>query len=349
VLRFLSTLLLALLVLPGGARAADVEGSVRLTSRVMVDSNAPRDFHSAETPAPAPDLALSVLAAAEGRATGERFQGVGRYELGGRKYARYPSEDVLVQAAALEGSLALGTQLGLGVETRGKDRRGGTRDYSDLGADAFLEYVPDVQLALRLRAGAHRFVYRPDSRANFGGSEVSFLGRYRFSRSHALSLFGEYGARGYGVEARPPPQSEQLTSSPRKDGALSAGATYTFRGPLALGLTYSFQEVSSNSFGETVLRHRLSASAGFKLPWNVTLLTQGSLGFSRYPDGIYLSPEIILLEEDEGQNSLSLKLVRPLGTHLDWELSYALYGTQLPRNHLSYLRQVGGVGLSWRM
>jgi hypothetical protein len=348
--RLLSALLLTALALSGGdAHAADVEGSLRLTSRWLLDSNAPRDFQAGQGETPEPDLAMSLLAAGDGRYTGERLQLVGRYELGGRKYLRYTTEDVLIQAAAVEASTALGTQLGLGVEGRGKDRRGGSRDYSDLGAAAFLEYVPDVRLALRVRAGAHRFVYRPDSRANFGNPELGFLGRYRFNRRHALSVFGEYGARRYGVEARPPPEYEGAPLGRRKDGALAAGASYTYRGPLALGLTYTFQEISSNSFGETVLRHRLSGSAGLRLPWNLTLLAQGALGLSRYPDGIFLSPEIILVEEDEGQNSLSLKLARPMNEHLDVELSYGLYGTNLPRNDLSYFRQVVGVGLTWRL
>jgi len=214
--------------------------------------------------------------------------------------------------------------------------------------DGFLEYVPDVQLALRIRAGARRFVYRPDATADFGGSEVGFLGRYRFDRRHALSVFGEYGSRGYGAQARSPPDVE-LSLGRRQDGALSAGATYTYRGPVALGLTYTFQELSSNSFGETVLRHQLSGNAAVKLPWNVTLLAQGTLGLSRYPDGLYLSPEIILVEEDEGVNSLSLKLARPVNEHWDVELSYGLYGTRLPRNGLSYLRQVAGLGMTWRL
>jgi hypothetical protein len=344
--RLLSALLL---LLAGGAHAADVEGSVRLTGRVLGDSNAPRDFSDNQSMRPEPDLALGLLAVGEGRVTGERLQLVGRYELGGRKYLRYATEDVLVQSAAVEGSMAVGTQLGLGVEGRGKDRRGGSRDYSDLGASAFLEYAPEVRLALRVRAGAHRFVYRPDARANFGGPELGFLGRYRFNRRHSLSVFGEYGSRRYGVQALPPEGQEDLVLGRRKDGALSAGAGYTYRGSWAAGLTYTFQEVSSNSFGETVLRHRLSGSAGLRLPWNVMLLAQGALGLSRYPDGIYLSPEIVLVEEDEGQNSLSLKLARPVNESVDVELSYALYSTSLPRNGLSYFRQVLGVGLTWRL
>jgi hypothetical protein len=347
--RLSCALLLAALGSAGVVHAADVEGSVRVTGRLLVDSNAPRDFTNERTEGPEPDVAFSLLAAGDGRITGERLQLVGRYELGGRKYVRYATEDVLVQAAALEGSMALGTMLGLGVEGRAKDRRGGSRDYSDLGASAFLEYAPDVKLALRLRAGAHRFVYRPDARANFGGPEVGFLGRYRFNRRHALSVFGEYGPRRYGVEARLPEGSEGPSPGRREDGALSAGTGYTYRGPLALGLTYTFQEISSNSFGETSLRHRLSGSAGIRLPWNVTLLAQGTLGLSRYPDGIFLSPEIALLEEDEGQNSLSLRLARPLNERVDVELSYAIYGTNLPRNNLSYFRQVGGLGFTWRL
>ncbi|HEX8700266.1 MAG TPA: hypothetical protein VF815_15575 [Myxococcaceae bacterium] len=344
--RLLSALLL---LLASGAHAADVEGSVRVMGRVLGDSNAPRDFSDSGSIPPEMDLALGLLGAAEGRITGERLQLVGRYELGGRRYVRYPTENVLVQSAAVEGSAALGTQLGVGAEGRAKDRRGGSRDYSDLGANAFLEYAPEVRLALRVRVGAHRFVYRPDARANFGGPEWGFVGRYRFNRRHSLSVFGEYGTRRHGMEAQPPPDSEQQELGRRQDRALSAGAGYTYRGSWAAGLTYTFQEISSNSFGETVLRHRLSGSAGVRLPWNVMLLAQGALGLSRFPDGIFLSPEIILVEEDEGQNSLSLKLARPVSESVDVELSYALYNTSLPRNGLSYFRQVMGVGFTWRL
>ena len=261
---------------------------------------------------------------------------MGRYELGGRKYVKYTTEDVLIQAAALEASTALGTQLGLGVEGRAKDRRGGR------GTTRISARTPSSSTCRTCgwrsgcAVGAHRFVYRPDSRASFGNPEWSFLGRYRFNRRHSLSVFGEYGARRYSAEARPPPQRDEASPGRREDGALSAGASYAYKGPLALGLTYTYQVISSNSFGETVLRHRLSGSAGLRLPWNLTLLMQGGLGVSRYPDGIFLSPEIILVEEDEGQNSLSLKLARPVSAHLDAELSYGLYSTSLPRNELSY-------------
>ncbi|WNG44567.1 hypothetical protein F0U60_11030 [Archangium minus] len=346
--RLFSALVVVLLALAGGAHAADVEGQLRVTGRLMLDGNAPRDFTKGLTSTNTSDLVLSLLAVGEGRYTADRWQVVGRYDGGGRKYLSYPTEDALVQAASLEGSLALGTSLGVGLEGRAKDRRGGSRAYTDLAASAFVEYAPDTQLSLRLRAGAHRFLYHRDTSANFGSPEVGFLARYRLSRRHALTVSGEYGSRRYHTSVRYPPGTTPEWTGRREDGALMASMGYSYKGPLALGLSYSYQETSSNSFGESVQRHRLSGTAGVRLPWKLTLLAQGALGINRYPDGVYLSPEIILLEDDEAQNTLSLKLVRPLSSQMDLEFSYAMYGTRLPRNDLFYFRQVAGLGLTWR-
>ena len=346
--RLLSTLVVLVVALAGGAHAADVEGALRVTGRLMLDGNAPRDITRPPFVTDTSDLVLSLLASGEGRYTADRWQLVGRYDAGARKYLLFPSEDVLVQAAALEGSLALGTSLGVGVDGRAKDRRGGSRAYTDLAASAFLEYAPDAQLALRLRVGAHRFLYRPAFAASFGSPEVGFLARYRLDRRHAFFVSGEYGSRRYNASVRPPPTVDVPWTGRRVDGALLASAGYTYKGPLALGLTYTYQELSSNSYGETVRRHRLSGNAGLRLPWKVTLLAQGSLGLTHYPDGVFFSTDITLLEDEEAQNSLALKLARPLNAHLDVELSYALYSNQLQANQLSYFRQVGGVGLTWR-
>jgi len=346
--RLLSTLVVLLLALAGRAHAADVKGALRATGRMMLDGNAPRDVTSGSETRDAKDLVFGLLASGEGSYTADRWQLVGRYDGGIRKYLLFATEDVLVQAAALEGSFALGESLGLGVEGRAKDRRGGGRAYSDLAASAFVEYAPDARLSLRLRAGAHRFLYRPDSSASFGAPEVGFLARYRIDRRHAVFVSGEYGTRRYGVSRRAPPEIDVPWTGRREDGSLLASTGYSYKGPLALGVAYSYQENSSNSFGESVQRHRLSANAGVRLPAKLMLLAQGSLGLNRYPDRVYFSPDIILLEDDEAQNSLSLKLVRPLGEHMDVELSYALYNTRMPRNDLSYFRQVAGVGFTWR-
>ncbi len=346
--RLLSALVVLPLALAGDAHAADVEGQLRVSGRLMLDGNAPRDFTKGRTSADTTDLVLGLLATGEGRYTADRWQLVGRYDGGGRKYLAFPGEDVLVQAAALEGSLAVGSSLGVGVEGRAKDRRGGSRAYTDLAASAFLEYAPDARLSLRLRAGAHRFLYRPSFSASFGGPEVGFLARYRLDKRHAFTVSGEYGERRYSASQRYPPGETPAWTGRRQDGALMTSVGYSYKGPLALGLAYSYLENNSNSYGESVQRHRLSGTAGVRLPWKLMLLAQGSLGYNGYPDGVFLSPEITLLEDDEAQHTLSLKLARPLSDQLDVELSYAMYGTELSRNDLFYFRQVAGVGLTWR-
>jgi hypothetical protein len=350
--RLLLTLLPAvLLVAPAGrALAADVEGRLRVTGRLLLDGNAPRDFtlQGEASPVDTSDLVFGLLASGEGRYTAERWQLVGRYDGGVRAYQGYTQENTAVQALALEGSHALGTSLGVGVEGRAKDRRGGSRGYTDLATSAFTEYAPDARLSVRVRAGAHRFLYPPDTSVNFGALELGALARYRLDRRHALSVTGEYGARRYASAARLAPDAPPRLTGRRQDTALLAGVGYTYKGPLTLGLGYAYQEALSNSFGESTRRHRLSATAGVRLPWKLTLLVQGALGLNLYPDRIYLSPEIILLEDDEAQNTLSVRLVMPASEHVDLELSYAAYGTRLPENHLSYFRQVGGVGLTWR-
>ncbi len=286
---------------------------MRVTGRVLGDSNAPRDFSDSQSLRPEADLALSLLGAAEGRVTGERLQLVGRYELGGRKYLALP-DGGRAGAGRRRWRARRRWAPSWAWAWRGAPRIGGvaagtTRTWAP---SAFLEYAPDVRLALR-RAGGRAPLRVP---AGLPGE----LRRARVGLPGALPLQPPpLAERLRGVRARgatawrpgPPRSGEGPPLGRRKDGALSAGASYTYRGPVALGLTYTFQEISSNSFGETVLRHRLSGSAGLRLPWNVTLLAQGALGLSRYPDGIFLSPEIILVEEDEGQNSLSLKLARP--------------------------------------
>lgn len=326
-----------------------MDGRLHVAGRLLWDGNAPRDYALPGARANTADGVFGVLASAEGRYTAERWQLVGRYDAGGRLYRAFTSENTLVQSAALEGSHALGESLGLGIEGRAKDRRGGGRAYTDVAGSAFTEYVPDARLSLRLRAGGHVFRYRPDPRANFSGPELGVLARYRIDRRHALGIAGEYGARRYTTPARlgGPPWEDPSRS--RSDGTLQASVSYTYRGPLNLGLSYAYLENSSNSLGESLRRHRFSASLGVRLPWKLTLLAQGALGFNLYPDGIYLSPEIILVEDEESQNMLAVRLVRPLTPTLDLELSSAVYGSsRLPDTELSYFRPVVGVGLTWR-
>lgn len=339
-------LLAALLAGAPVARAADTDGSARLQLQLVGDSNPARDLLvPGDTRT---DVGAAVATTLEGRVAGERYLLTGQYDAGLRGYVRFPGESALVQAARGEASLALGRYAGVGLGLQGKDRRGGSRAYTDLGARAFVELVPDARLDLRAWAGVTRFVYRPAPEASYGGPEVGATGRYRFDRRHAALLLVEGGRRRYSVQARPRPGREP-SGERRADGLLGATVGYQYRGPFALEATYGYQELASNAFGETVLRHRLAVSAGVRLPWRLSLLAQGALVLQRYPDGVWLSPDVVLPGDDEGSSSLAARLVRPLGERVDLELSVAAQGARLPRSGLRYAREVVTLGVSLRL
>ncbi|HZH04760.1 MAG TPA: hypothetical protein VEY30_13320, partial [Myxococcaceae bacterium] len=111
----------------------------------------------------------------------------------------------------------------------------------------------------------------------------------------------------------------------------------------------SFFAQDSNSYGEALSQHRLSAALGIRLPASMSLLAQAAVQLSRYPQGVSLSVQERLRVDDESLNALSLKWVAPLSDHWDFELRYALLYNRLPRNELTYVRQYGWGGLVFRL
>ncbi len=336
------------------AAAAELGGQLRLSVNAGVDTNARRDFDQAEGEAEGnrrgaePDMVASVVAATEGVLQAERARVTGSYDLGIRKFMRLPLEDVFIQSAQLEASVALGSIFGAGITGRVKDRRGGSRDYSDLAGAAFLELVPDAKVSLRFQGGGHRFLFPSSIPYSFKATELALTARYRFDKRHALFAFGDMGFRAYQAAAivAELPDGEQAPR--RTDALITGGAGYSFRGPFALTFTYAYTEQVSNSLGSTSMRHRLTLTGGMRLPWQVTALAQGTLQLSRYPVD-YPSDELLLLDDDENHNAVSLKLVRPISEHIDVEVRYALYQNRLPNEGLTYLRQVAWVGMGWRL
>ena len=65
-----------------------------------------------------------------------------------------------------------------------------------------------------------------------------------------------------------------------------------------------------------------------------------------FPEGVYLSPDLTVLEEDENVSSLTLKLVRPLSKYFDLDVRYAGFLGFLPQNEFLYLRHMVSFGVA---
>lgn len=343
--RVLTVVLLASAV----AGAADFKGRARLWLGPGIDTNAKREFVSRDVKT-APDSFLYGLGQLEGVLTfAERFRVVGAYDVGGRKFLVFPSEDTLVQSAQLEASVTFMRYFAFGVSGRARDRRGAERDYTDLQGGAVLEFFPSPAVEVRGWINAHRFLFYNRFAYSFWGPDGGLNARYRFDRRHSLAAFGSFNPRTYNANARarPGPEgTEEDTGVPRADVVFGGGLTYSYRGPFHFTFGYSYFDQSSNSFGETVKRHRLGATGGFMLPWDLTLLATLTWQPSIFPDGVYLNPDLTVVEDDENVSSLTLKLVKPLTAWLELDVRYAGYLGLYPQNEFLYLRHVISVGLA---
>jgi hypothetical protein len=343
------TAALLLSLVAASSPGADWEGQARAWVGPGFDSNARRDYVSPGT-ATAADGSLSVLGQLVAGVRADAFTVRGAYDLGGRAFLTLPSEDTLLQDARLTARVELTPWLQVGLAGHARDRRASDRSYTDLQGGLEVAVLPDAHLTVSLSVDAHRFLYWPRFAASHAGPEVTLGARYQVDRRHAVSLSGEFSPRAYNATAAVPPTmpggppgSSTVT---RRDTCLGAGAAYAYRGPFHLSASYAYFDQASNSYGETLRRHRLGLTAGVGLPWELTLLGQGTLQLSVFPDGVFLSPELSVAEDDENSSSASLKLVRPLGEHLEVDLRYAFYFNQLPSNHFLYLRHVVSVGVA---
>lgn len=340
-------LLLLFAAVPAGA--VDLRGGGRVWAGLGFDSNARRDYTSPGVPTQ-PDGFVFGLGHLQGAlGFGERYRLLGSYDIAGRKFLLLPSEDTVVQDASLEFDVAVASVLNVGLLGRARDRRGAERDYTDLTGGALIEFLPTANLDVRVTFGAHRFIYWQRFAYSYSGPEGVLSARYRFTRRHSLSVFGSFIPRTYNSNARSPPPVEGEPDPPvvvRHDSYFTAGLTYSYRGPFHLSAGYAYYDQTSNSYGETIRRHRLSLTAGFQLPLQLTLLSSLTAQFSSFPQGVYLSPDLTVVEDDENASSLTVKLVRPVSKYFEIDVRYAGYLNFLPQNDFRYLRHVVSAGLS---
>jgi len=108
---------------------------------------------------------------------------------------------------------------------------------------------------------------------------------------------------------------------------------------------YTLLRNSSNTAGETYLRHRLHGMTGLRLPAEVTASLRGSLQVTQYDQGISVGQRLLLQDTDESQNSLSLGLSRPWAFGTTLEARLAWYGNELTKGVSQFSRTTAELGI----
>lgn len=278
----------------------------------------------------------------------------GRYDIGLKKFFDLDSEDLIVQRLEVGYSPSFGRWT-ISLDGRGKLRnsRDGVRDYRDLDAELSARRTLPRGFSLRAEGGFRDFNYPHQEAYGFKSVYAGLGGSWRIHRTVVASLDVSGALPEYEGHARASDASYD-DERYRNDKSLSVQAKVAWRGPVALQVGYLWVGNWSNSYGESFQRHRVFLGCAARLPWSVFLGVHLAWQTLHYPDGLFLSDDLVdlMLYDDESQSSSTLKLSRPLNQYLELELKYKLSWVDLPRRYddasLNYVRHVGTLGLVGR-
>jgi hypothetical protein len=119
-----------------------------------------------------------------------------------------------------------------------------------------------------------------------------------------------------------------------------------------LSAAYSMQVNTSNSFGQSLLRHIVTAKFASRLFWELYLTLKGQLMITRYLDPVLLDRQVnsqtFISIEDENRNAFVADLERPIGrTGLAVQARYSVYTNELTEAPVAFLRHVVYLGLTY--
>jgi hypothetical protein len=207
----------------------------------------------------------------------------------------------------------------------------GARTFSNLGADALLSLRDGETRALTIAAGVRRFRYKPDHDYDWSGPTASARLDLTLwepaggTRSVELAAAIGVESRSYSStalasacpsDAPPSPDCFAGTSLPRRDRHHRAGVEVTWIGGVIAAAGYQLSVTDSNSFGQSLVRHRVTLSATTDLPWKLYGTALATLQIDQYLDGLIVQKDLQHQEftslDDENRSSLQLRLAREI-------------------------------------
>ncbi|MBC7978752.1 MAG: hypothetical protein H7138_27515 [Myxococcales bacterium] len=237
--------------------------------------------------------------------------------------------------------------IGFGVTAADSSAIGGgvgARTFRNLGADILLALGNGAERHLLLAVGGRDFSYKRGHIFDWRGPTVSarldLLLWQPQSKTRTLELAATLGfeSRRYNSNALtnscPPsaPATELCstgTSLTRYDRYQRAGAEINWTGEIVATAGYQLTAIDSNSYGQSLVRHRILASATTELIDKLFGTVTATLQLDRYPDGLLVANDVTLQEftnlEDDSRSSLQIRIARELTTAWSLEVRGAVW------------------------
>jgi len=265
----------------------------------------------------------------------------GGYVLGASMLARLvtnddaKSENVSLFAGDLRWARALGKRpvaVGFGIayaDAVPLSTDVGERTFRTAAADATLVLRKREDRVLTINVGPRYFAYKPEHDYDWWGPSISArldLNLWEPSDgARSLELAGIVGfeARMYESvasasacpeDAPPMPTCFQPTSLRRRDRYQRAGLELTYTGSVIGTAGYLLTVIDSNSYGQSLVRHRGTVSVTTELPEKLIGTLLATLQIDRYLDGLVIQKDLQHQEytnlDDANRSSLQFRLAR---------------------------------------
>ena len=231
------------------------------------------------------------------------------------------------------------------------------RDFRSLAPTAQLGWIPAPGFDLSLAGGYRSFVFKPDRDDDFSAPTAAI--ELRWTRpadedadwevgTGAAYEYRRFGGPALVTDCPPSVPAGLACSGPdqRDDQFLMTHLELQRVGHVLIGAGYAFHLNLSNSYGQTVMRHFVTARFATSLPGSLTLAARAELLYAHYPQGTpigavavgnsFSSVESI---EDENRSSVRVDLSRGLTEHLRLVARYTFYANELGNPSISYQRQ----------
>jgi len=242
----------------------------------------------------------------------------------------------------------------------------GTRTFRSLGADGLLVLRGGEDRTLTIAFGARSFTYKPDRVFDWSGPAASIRLDLTLwqpaggTKSVELAAYAGVEARSYNDvafanvcadDAMPenPKSCFAATSLPRNDRYHRLGAELTWVGRVVAAAGYQLAVTDSNSFGQSLVRHRVNLSATTGLPWRLFGTALATIQFDQYLDGSIVEEDVgnqtFTTLDDENRSSLQLRLARQISKTWSVETRAAIWTDLGADNAASFRRALAYLGV----
>lgn len=293
------------------------------------------------------------------------------YNIGFKHFFLTPGEDTLLNRLNMKYYYRAHRRVFMGVLLSGMDRQrtNETREYTFGQGQLHVLFWAPNGWQINGRFSYQLFDYRhlenfpeayPDGitdgqRFSNTGEEYELSAQKRWTRTFRTRFSYDFSRKHHNFRYKKDennPEAEQqrviglLEARTDHQHGLSAGFRFVYI--VLIDVSYRFELLQSDSFGESNVGNRVQFMFAFELPLRFYFLFKTQLTFRSYFGGDVVIDPSQRADNDENLTAISLRLSRPILEHLRFNLQYSHFTNQLGAGVSEYKRNVLSVGLSIR-